>query len=443
MTGARSSWRSTPRGVLVIAASAPIALLAVVFDEGLWALGLLALGLAVLAVGLDGMLALRPRDLQLDWEAPRLLFIGADDPFRVRLAALRPRRARIVLSLDSDERLAPCPALDLRLGPPQAGLEADVILTPLRRGNARLGRLWLRWTGPLGLLRFTLSAPVETDIPVVPNIRAVRQAAIQFTAWDAYFGIKAQRQQGDGSEFEALRDYVPGLDHRSIDWKHSARHRALVCKEFHTERNHQIVLAFDTGHLMSEPMAGAPRLDHAINAGLMLGYMSLRQGDRIGLHAFDAKPRLTVDPQGGMAAFSRLQRLSAELDYSTEETNFTLGLAELLGRLKRRSLVILQTDFVDSVTASLMVDNLRHLARRHLVLFVTLRDPALPAALDQQPAAFDDVARSVIAADFLRERSIVFQRLRRLGIHCLEASREQVGVELVNRYLAIKRQELI
>lgn len=442
MVQARRSWRPSLRAVGLIALGAPVALAAVIFDESLWSLGLLAFGLAGLALGLDAMMALRPGDLWAEWELPRLLFIGSSDPFKLHVSTHRPRPARLSILLDNADNLERRAVMvrDLDAG---GVLEESIDLKPTRRGMARVSALWLRWTGPLGLMRYTLQFPLEAEIPVVPNTRAVRQAAIQFSAWDAFFGMKAQRQQGDGSEFEALREYVPGLDHRSIDWKHSARHRSLVCKEFRTERNHQIILAFDTGHLMSEPLEGAPRLDHAINAGLMLGYVSLRQGDRIGLHGFDAKLRVSAEPQGGMAAFTRLQRLSAELDYTSQETNFTLGLAELLGRLKRRSLVILQTDFVDSVTAALMVDNLHHLAKRHLVLFVTQRDPAMPAVLRHAPADFNDVSRSVIAADFLRERRIVFERLRRLGVHCLEAPRQQIGVELVNRYLAIKRQELI
>jgi uncharacterized protein (DUF58 family) len=285
--------------------------------------------------------------------------------------------------------------------------------------------------------------PLDLDIPVVPNVRAVRDVALRLTTIDAPFGIKAQKQQGDGSEFDALRDYVPGLDRRSIDWKHSARHRALVCKEFRTERNHQIVLAFDTGHLMSEPMVGIPKLDHAINAGLMLTYMSLRGGDRVGLFGFDAIVRHATAPVGGMHNFWRLQQASSQLSYCQDETNFTLGLTNLLGRLNRRSLVILMTEFVDTVTAELMVDNLKRLSGRHLVIFVTLRDTDLSETVDADPHAFSDVARAVIADDFVRERTIVLERLRRLGVHCIDAPAEAISMELVNRYLLIKRQDLI
>ena len=85
---------------------------------------------------------------------------------------------------------------------------------------------------------FTRRITLDRAIDVLPNVRGVQSAALQFFAREAIFGIKVQPQKGEGTEFEALRDYAPGLDNRFIDWKHSARHRKLVCKEFRTERNH-------------------------------------------------------------------------------------------------------------------------------------------------------------------------------------------------------------
>ena len=254
---------------------------------------------------------------------------------------------------------------------------------------------------------------------------------------------KAQRLHGEGSEFEALRDYVPGLDHRAIDWKHSARHHSLVCKEFRAERNHHIVLAFDTGYLMGQPLAGIPRLDVAINAGLALGYACLRGGDLIGVYGFDSRSRLFAEPTGGVRSFGNLQRAAATLEYGPDETNFTLGMAELQGRLKRRSLIVLLTDFVDTITAELMIESLERLSRRHLIVFVTLRDRDLYETADRQPAAARDVTRAVIADDFLRDRQVVVERLRRLGVLCLDSPAERIGAGLINQYLAIKRSEMI
>src|SRR5262249_363791 len=158
-----------------------------------------------------------------------------------------------------------------------------------RRGEGRIERGWLRWTGPLGLVAVEHRHGGGRGVAVTPNVAAVHDIALKFAQQDALFGQKQMRQQGEGSEFRSLRDYVPGLDHRFIDWKQSAKHRALMCKEFLTERNQQIVFAFDCGHLMSEPLEGVPRLDHAINAGLLMCYTSLRCGDRVGLFSFDPR----------------------------------------------------------------------------------------------------------------------------------------------------------
>ena len=435
--------RPTIRAVVLFAAGIPLSLAIVLFDQDLWPVALAYLGFAVMLTGLDAVLAVPPRALAVHAKPPPILYIGDGDDLEVFVVLARGRpETRLRIVCDVNPFLAVPPAVSARIVP-DARTRVPIRLIPLRRGTAVVERLWLHWLGPFGLVRCLRIETVEVSVPVTPNVRAVRAAALRFWAWDALFGIKTQNQQGDGTEFNALREYVPGYDHRAIDWKHSARHRKLVCKEFQTERNHQIVLAFDTGHLMSEPLDGIPKLDHAINSALLIAYMSLRGGDRIGVYGFDSTVRHYSAPVDGTPSFTRLQRASAELDYHFEETNFTLGLADLAGRLNRRSLIILQTEFVDTVTAELMVENLGRLAARHLVLFVTLRDPILHTISEAAPNSMLDMTRSVIADNFLHERLIVFQRLRRMGIHCLESPSHTIGIDLLNRYLDIKRQELI
>jgi uncharacterized protein (DUF58 family) len=281
-------------------------------------------------------------------------------------------------------------------------------------------------------------------VSVVPNLRPVRAAALRFFgSRELVAGVQVERFVGDGSEFDALVEWVPGLDARAISWKASARHRKLLCQEFRAERNHQVILALDTGHLMAEPLGGVPRLDHAVTAALLLAHVSLRLGDRVGLYGFDRAARAWAEPQGGLGSFARLKALSAQLDYSTDETNFTLGLTELSARLRRRSLVVVFTDFVDTVTAELMVENLSRLARRQLVVFVALRDPALEEVALAAPRRLGDVYRSVVASDFVRERERVVARLRRAGVQCVDAAPAEVSARLVNRYLDIKRREAI
>lgn len=432
----------TPRAIALAAALFPLALLPALVHPRLVGAWIVAAALVAAALGLDALLSLAPRLLQVEVRSPESLAVGEPGSAVVTLQAPRAVHA-VELLLDLHRDLAPQPPQRLALLP---GTEAraEVKLLARRRGKVTLDEAWLRWSGPLGLARRRRRIALGRVIAVVPNLRPVRAAALRFFgSRELTAGVQVERFVGDGSEFDALVEWVPGLDHRAISWKASARHRKLLCQDFRAERNHQVVLALDTGHLMAEPLLGVPRLDHAVTSALLLAYVSLKLGDRVGLYGFDRAGRAWAEPQGGLGAFPRLKALSAQLDYSTDETNFTLGLTELSTRLRRRSLVVVFTDFVDTVTAELMVENLSRLARRQLVLFVALRDPALDQAALARPHRLGDVYRSVVASDFVRERERVIARLRRLGVQCVDAAPAQVSSRLVNRYLDIKRRELV
>ena len=106
-------------------------------------------------------------------------------------------------------------------------------------------------------------------------------------------------------------------------------------------------------------------------------------------------------------------------------------------------MVVVFTEFADSVTAELMLDHVARLARRHLILFVALRDPAIEVLELGAPRRLSDVHRAVVAAEEQGERDKVFERLRRAGVHVLDALPRQATVQLLNRYLDIKRRELV
>jgi uncharacterized protein (DUF58 family) len=435
--------RPTLRGVLVFAAGIPLALFIVSVDSSLWALSF-DYGLLALLIGAsDWALACRRRALKVEIATPSRLYIGERGATTLAITAGRFRRLiRFEAIAEQHGDVEPSEVVTGEI--PIGGVGRVALpIAPLRRGRVTVEQIWLRWRGPLALVEFMRRIPVNRTIDVVPNVRGVHGTALQFFVQEAIYGIKAQVQRGEGAEFEALREYSPGQDSRFIDWKHSARHRKLLCKEFRTERNHQVVMAFDTGYLMLDPVDGITRLDHAINAALVLAWVSLQGGDLVGTYGFDARLRQYVAPIRGVSSFARLQRATAELDYHHQETNFTLGLAELNARLKRRALVILFTDFVDTITAELLIESMQRVANRHLLVFVTQRGSILQRAVEAAPDRFADVAEAVIAHDFLRERSIVFERLERLGIHCLDVPSKGLPVALINRYLMIKQRGLI
>jgi uncharacterized protein (DUF58 family) len=317
-------------------------------------------------------------------------------------------------------------------------------LEPLRRGTATVEQAWIRIRSPFGLWHSLVRAPLEREIPVLPDLLLVRATALRFFSEREFrAGLKIERYRGDGTEFESLKEFTVGDDQRAIDWKASARHRRLLARQFRAERNHQVVLTVDTGRAMSETLGGIPKLDHALNSALVLAYVCLASGDRVGLFTFDARIGPGLAPVGGVSSMSALIRFASAVEYSGDETNFTLGLTTLSQRLRKRSLVVLLTDFEDTMTAELMLENLDRIGRRHVVVFVSIRDPLLRQATARQPSNLFELNRAVVAGGFLSDREIVHRRLQRMGIFPLDVEPERIGPDLINRYLEIKRREAV
>jgi uncharacterized protein (DUF58 family) len=435
--------RPTRRLISLAALSLPLSVALVWFNESLWVLAVLfPAALMVLAAADAPSWGVRRGLTAAVKPATTPFYIDEPNAIDVTLTAGKGaagKRFTILLELDGPATAPSAAAIADASGIARANIPVQVA----RRGEIACPALWVRWTSPLRLNTHVVRLPINLTVPAIPNIAAVRRAAILHARQGAVFGIKPQDQQGDGSDFDSLREYRPGMNLRAIDWKHSARHLQLVSKEFRIEQNHHVVIALDTGYLMREPMAGVAKLDRAINASLILAYQALAEGDRVALFAFDAQVRLSRPPVSGVKAFPKIQQAFSGLDYSAEETNFTLGLTALMAALNRRALVVILTDFVDTIQAEIMIENVQRLAKRHLVMFVPLKDVALEGLAAQTPASLVDAAKSMTAIDMLRERRVVLERLLRFGVNAFEADPQKFDSALVSRYLAVKRRELI
>lgn len=434
--------RPSRQAAFIFALAIPVALVICALWPGLWYVSLYYPALVLALMGADFLLALPKRHLVSEPTIPPRFYVGVRGEITLTLTPhgySRPLPLEALLEL-GEEAEKPRLAYGYIT---EGRLTMTLPLMPLRRGRLSVAALWLRWRGPLGLLEVQTRRPLDAEVEILPDLKGIHDEALRFFARDAASGLKTQRLKGEGAEFDNLTDFAPGMDNRFIDWKRSARHRKLLAKEFRQERNHQIVFGFDTGHLMLEPIDGLSRLDHAVRAGLILSWLSLKGGDLVGGCGFDATFRSFIKPNRGMPHFNMLQRFTAGLEYQTEETNYTLGLAELGSRLKRRALVVIFTEFIDTVSADLLLESLGLMARRHLVIFVTLRDPLMARIQNAPPTDFNAAARAVLADSFLRDRAIVIERAARLGVHCLDVSAREMSAALLNRYLLIKQRGLL
>lgn len=434
----------TPRALMLLAALAPLAVLIAAIAPALWLAAPVA-GIALLgAVALDGLRAGRLRDMQA--HAPDEGEVGQPVELTVLAEFDRPPAGAPEAALGFSALLGSDGRAALELAETEAGggvWSATTAPIPPRRGIATLDTLWLRWPGPLGLAVRQTRRELGGTIRIRPDISPVRSPALQAFLRDSQFGLVSRRMRGEGTQFEALREYAPGMDRRRIDWKASARHTKLQARENEVERDNQILFAFDCGQAMCEPVAGLPRIDRAVTAALTAAYVALKGGDRVALYAFAERPRLMTPFATDSRGFHRLRSAAAEIDYTAREANFTLALATLAARLKRRSLIVLFSDFADTTSAELMIESIERLVRYHLVIFVTMEDAELAELADAAPDTLPAIASAVLAGTMARQRALVLQRLRRLGVDVIEAPWDAITYRLIDRYLLAKQREAI
>ncbi|MEM9144903.1 MAG: DUF58 domain-containing protein [Pseudomonadota bacterium] len=399
---------------------------------------------ALLAAALaDIALSVRPiRTARID--LPTEVFVGERARLRASFEAESrgaPDRPEGVARLDWPAGLKGPRELTIRAG--ADGLHAEAELLATRRGAWEIGTLWVLRPSRFGLFEIISTLAIHRAVRVVPNIRLVQSGQIAATVISTLYGVKENRAIGDGSEFHQLREFSPGMDVKAIDWKRSAKQRVLLAKELRAERNHHVILAIDNGYLMSEEIAGLPKIDHAITAALATAWAAAIGGDLVGAFSYDARPRSFRAPVPGRQAFAQLRSWTAELSYVARETNHTLALSALKARTPKRSLIIIFTDFVDVTSAELLVENLAMLVKRHVVIFVAIRDPDLERRVDGRPDSMDAVAELVTANLMLRERRTVFERLARLGVSVVDARPGEVTAQVISTYLEIKTREMI
>ncbi len=434
----------TARTLVLLVLLAPVAVLIAATAPSAWIVApAAALALLLVAV-IDGWLA--GRLVNFTYHVPPDAEVGQAATIRVEAEIARDGNAALPeAALGFDARLGEGGGAEFLLQPAgEPGLFAgDGKLVPVRRGPGELHDLWLRWRGPLGLAARQKHVPLDALLRVWPDLSAVRSPTLQTFLRDSQFGLVARRIRGEGTQFEALSEFESGMDRRRIDWKASARHTSLYARENEAERDNQIVFAFDCGQSMCEPVDGLPRIDRAVSAALTAAYVALKGGDKVSLFGFADHPQLMTPFVTDTRAFHRLQSAAADLDYIPREPNFTLALATLTARLKRRSLIVLFSDFADPTSAELMVESVERLVRHHLVIFVTMVDTELEELTATEPDTMGDIAVAVGADALARQRQLVLSRLQRLGVNVIEAPHETIGYRLIDLYLETKRAEAI
>lgn len=337
--------------------------------------------------------------------------------------------------------------------------EVTYRLTPLRRGVYQFGDIHVRCWGVLGFVVRQRRIPAETKIKVYPNLQAVHQYELLVKRGMLHrMGLKNSRQFGEGTEMERLREYLPDDDYRRIDWKATARHRKPIVREFETERSQDVVIMLDTGRLMATPILldtinkpndesrldrAMQKLDYAINTTLMTAYVSMLKGDKVGLIAFADTIHQYLAPKAGKKQFLTMLETIYSLPVHPVEPDFESAFTYLASKQRRRALIILFTDILDTDSAEGIATYVTQLSKHHLVICVTLTDSGIVELANQKMTDSKSVYQKAISERLLHEKHTTLGILRRQGIVTIDVPAHQLTMAVVNKYLELKAKSKI
>ncbi len=430
------------RAIRLLALGAPLWLIALLFPGG-WLAGLVCMILFIALCARDARAVARPEDLLARRELPSRFALGVEHTVKL---TLRNRSARPVLAAVVDE----IPASFELLGelppvriPAQGEAQLNYVVRPLQRGAHDFGAVVLRARAARGLIERQMSLPVADTAKVYPNFRGADQYRLLAKIDQREEVARRPRPfRAAGTDFESLRPYIDGEDPRSIDWKATARRGALISRNRQIEKGQQLAVLLDSGRLMAETIGAQPRLEHALNATVMLSYVAQKRGDALALAAFSNRLEAFLPPVRGPALLGRVLESLYAVQARPVESDYWQVIAQVMAMLRRRSLMILLSDVLDASAGAGLIHNLARAAEKHVVLCVVLIEPAIAAIARSVPATVEEVYRKAAACDLLRRRSLALENMRARGILVLETDPAHLSVHLVQRYLEIRQADL-
>jgi uncharacterized protein (DUF58 family) len=307
----------------------------------------------------------------------------------------------------------------------------------MKRGSLSFTPAHILRNSPLGLWRRRTLAGSPDEVKVYPNYEpVVRFALLAMEHRESQMGIIRKIVVGVSKEFHQLREYQEGDVLSQIDWKATAKRHQLISREFEEQRNQNIILLVDSGQRMRPLDGGLPQFDHCLNAMLLLSYIALRQGDKVGVLSFGGENRW-LPPVKGQHSMTHILNHLYDYETSSSPSDFSEAAEHLLIRQRTRALVVVLTN-LRSEDSSSIIPALRLMKRRHLVLVSSLRESILDEHLARPVQKFQHALDLSAIHLYLRDRRRLFDQLQSYGILTVDETAQHLPIALTNKYLDIK-----
>lgn len=317
-------------------------------------------------------------------------------------------------------------------------------LRPVKRGIYQFGTINNYVSCLAALIQRRFKTGENKDVAVYPSYQQLRKyqlLALHNQLQDS--GQKRLQQIGSSFEFDQIREYVTGDDYRTVNWKATARKGTLMVNHYTEEKSQPIYSVIDKGRLMEMPFDQMSLLDYAINAALVLSNIAIYKDDKAGLVTFSKKPETLLLSDRKPGQMLRIQEHLYHEKTGFPESDFERLYVTIKRQVTQRSFLILFTNFESVEALHRQLPYLRKIAQTHLLLVVFFQNSIVKSLVEKPADTLKDMYTQTIAEKFDAEKKLIVQELQRYGIMALLTSPQNLTANTINKYLEVKRKNLL
>ncbi|HUY82856.1 MAG TPA: DUF58 domain-containing protein [Acidobacteriaceae bacterium] len=466
----RFGFALTTRALLLLTVGCLLALPGFLRPHWAW-VGIMAAwdALMVMLVIVDAALLPSPAKIQVERRFLNSPVLG--EPTEIELEILQNSNQILDIRISDalHPALAPMPLAGRVRAFPRDPVRVNLKCIPNTRGDVRLGKVYLRYRGVLGLAERWAAADISGEIRVFPPMERSPESTQLYLLRIRQIALQKRRLRlrGVGREFESLREYQRGDEVRNIAWPATARRGKLITREFTTERSQQVWIVLDAGRLSrtafslrrkagervrqsigdtfgeEDLVLSLTQLDQSTGAAVALAQTVMQAGDKAGLLVYGQSIQQQLLPAGGTGHLRQFVDALSLVRAERSEANHLRAAARLKHLQRRRGLILWITELADSARRPEVVDAVIDLSRRHLVLLVVLRNPELDSVAAQQPANVAQMYMATASEEIIERRRTLLAQLRAHGVLVVETSAGCVKADAINQYLDVKARGLL
>lgn len=317
-------------------------------------------------------------------------------------------------------------------------------LEPKDRGEYNFGALNVYASSPVGFISRRYIFQKDASLVCYPSFIHLRKYELMALQNEFLLGgIKKIRKLGHTMEFEQIKEYVPGDDVRTINWKATSKTSRLMVNQFQDEKAQRIFMLIDKGRTMKMPFNGLSLLDYSINATMALSHIILKKGDRAGMMTFSKKAENKVAADNKSGQLRKISEALYNIKTDFFESDFNRLYQDVKYSLNQRSLVLLFTNFETLDGLNRQMKYLRGIAKNHLLVVVFFKNTEVQKIIHSNPESMQEIYDEIIAEKFEFEKKLIIQELRKYGIYSVYTLPENLNVEVINKYLEIKARGIL